>query len=689
MEKSILIMLDDIWARIDLEQLGIPLDDDHKGCKLLLSSRNQNILHMMETQNNFRLEVLNEKETWRLFEVMAGDGVKEAGLQDIATQVAKKCAGLPVLIVTVARALKNKDIYHWKDALNQLERVDSGEMNGTVYSALEFSYNQLENDEVKTIFLLCGVHGTLISINNLLKYAIGLGILKHVDTMEDARNRLHKMISDLKASCLLLEDETNTSVKMHEIVCDVANSIAFRDKYVFTMKRNANLNDWPSENFLKRCTQIILIRCSIKELPERLECLSLKFLHLNSNDNRFLKFPVSFFEGMVNLELLNLTGMILSLLPTSLASLTKLRTLCLHQCALGDMAAIGALKNLEILSFANSSMEKFPCQISELSYLRMLDLNNSRIKVIPPNIMSKLTKLEELNMNNTSIKWEEESSVMQNENASVAELRHLTNLTALEIRIHEAWNLPRDLMFEKLERYKIVIGDKWKWWDDKYGASRLLMLKLDTNIHLENGIKTLIKRVEDLYLDEINGISNVLYQLNGEGFPLLKHLHIQNNAELQSIIDSKERKQTHVFFPNLEALVLQNLSKLEWICHGPLTDTSFGKLKVIKVNNCSQLQYLFSTSMVKEFSQLFEITISRCSSVKNIVSMESTDGGMIVDEIEFISLRSLTLQDLPRIDDFCSNDPKSSLKTSIPTSFFNAKVCSFPCILVFHDTFVI
>ncbi|PNX68988.1 CC-NBS-LRR resistance protein, partial [Trifolium pratense] len=174
------------------------------------------------------------------------------------------------------------------------------------------------------------------------------------------------------------------------------------------------------------------------------------------------------------------------------------------------MEAIEALQNLKILRLWQCSMIKLPRQIGKLTQLRMLDLSNSGIEVVPPNILSSLIRLEELYMGNTSINWEDVTSTTQNENASIAELGKLPNLIALELQIRETWMLPRDLqlMFEKLERYKIVVGDVWEWSDIKDGSLKTLKLKLGTNIHLEHGIKALIKGVENLYLDDVDGIQN-------------------------------------------------------------------------------------------------------------------------------------------------------------------------------------
>ncbi|XP_028789178.1 disease resistance protein At4g27190-like [Neltuma alba] len=697
MEKNVLVILDDLWEKIDLDKLGIPSEQDlkdgklsftskrldisqknetYQGCKLLLTSRRLDILQKNETQSNFLIKALDNAESWSLFEEMVGDAIKDADLQNIATQVVERCAGLPVMIVSTAKALKfNKNIHYWTDALNNLKRVDNGDMYGTVFSGFEFTYNRLEDDEMKKVFLLCATCGPSTWVSYLLKLLFGLGALKHIDTIRDARNRLYRIIDDLKASCLLLENDANNTdeIEMHDIVCEIAVSIARKSEHVFAL-RNDRMQDWPSKRFLERCTQIILSDCFIQELPQKLDCPNLKFFFLSFNESCTLKIPDSFFEGMESLEALDLTGLIIPTLPISLLFLTKLKTLCLDQCTLKNMAGIGDLTNLEILSFWGSYIVEFPSEIGQLTRIKMLDMTKSRIKIIPSNTLSKLTKIEELYMGNASIKWEEESSTTQNKSASLAELGRLTSLTTLEIQIPEAWMLLRDMMFEKLERYKIVIGDKWEWSRNKR-ALRLLKLKLDTSIHSEHGIKALIKQVEDLYLDEVNGILDVLFDLNGEGFPLLKYLHIQNNGQLQHIINTTEWNETHVLFPKLETLILHNLNNLAKICHGPLPVNSFGKLTIIKVKSCDQLVYLFSVLMEKALSQLVELQVLECSSMKRIVLIENDDSGISSDEkIEFHSLRSLSLCHLPVIHDFCSNESTSFMTATL---LFNGTKVSF------------
>ncbi|KAI4354366.1 hypothetical protein L6164_003235 [Bauhinia variegata] len=650
-EKSILIILDDIWERFDMNELGIPLGD-HKGCKVLMTSRTQDVLNEMGCQKDFRLETLDESETWKLFQVMVGDDVvKDRRLKGIATQVANKCAGLPVLIVTVSRALKDKDIPVWKDALNRLTRVDNKDLREIYRSALELSYDNLEGNDMKELFLLCAAVSNVIS--DLFNYGMGLGTFKDVKSLEEARDRLHSMIDRLKASCLLLDDGKSTGyVKMHDNVREAAISIALRDERVFTFVTVAGLKEWPTERY----TQIILEQCHIHELPEMLDNPELKLLHFNkvNANNQSLKIPDSFFEGVMNLKVLDLTRLIISSLPMSLSSLTKLKTLCLDRCALGGMAALASLKNIEILSLLNSSITMLPTEIGQLTRLRMLDLSSSGIELIPPNVISRLINLEEFYAGDTSIKWEAENATKHSKNASIAELSQLPRLTALDIQIQDTSLLPQDDSFlAKLERYKIFIGDKWTWSGIYDKHTNILKLKLSNSSHLGQGVRKLLEGVENLYLDEIKTISNGLSQLNFEGFLQLKNLRIQNNDEIRHIINLRFI-QPHDAFPNLEVLDLYKLSKFEKICQETLTNISFQKLKVIKVKSCDQLKSVITSSMVRGLSQLQEIEVSECNLMKDIVF--SDDNEMV---IKFHKLCSLTLQHLPTLIEFYSAEPNS------------------------------
>ena len=70
-KEKILIILDDVWREVNLEDVGIPCkDDDQKDCKLVLSSRDDDLLLQdMGTQKCFQIQHLQPEEACSLISV--------------------------------------------------------------------------------------------------------------------------------------------------------------------------------------------------------------------------------------------------------------------------------------------------------------------------------------------------------------------------------------------------------------------------------------------------------------------------------------------------------------------------------------------------------------------------------------------------------------------------------------------
>ncbi|KAL6285136.1 hypothetical protein ACE6H2_009526 [Prunus campanulata] len=700
-DKKSLVILDDVWEAINLGDLGLrPMAT----CKILLTSRD--LVSEMRTQKVFRLEVLEEEESWSLFEKMAGDVVKDERIQNVATQVAKKCGGLPVLVVAVASALRScSTLEVWNDALRRFKSFDKEDLKDKAYLAIEWSYNQLNAEELKPLFLLCGIiAGVSCSIffSDLLKYAMGLSLVKNVDTVENARNALHSLAKKLKYSCLLLDiDDDDGRVRMHELVRDVAIWIASKDKHTFSRAYGDEVKEWPNRDFLKKCSAISLKSCKIPRLPEvPWVCPKLRFFVLESdNVDDSLEIPGNYFEGMNELKVLDVTKLRIPSLPPSLQSLTNLQTLCLDQCVLGDIALVGQLTNLKILSLIHSEVKELPKEIGQLTRLQLLDLTNcSELVMISPGVISSLTSLEDLRMG--SFKEWEGGLIDVRSNASVSELKQLRQLTALVIHIPDAKLLPANMFSDtELQRYTILVGDCWQYPYYYETPSNMLKLKLTTNSQFDQGIKLLLERCEHLDLDGIEAANIISNILASDGRKQLKNLHVQNNDEVTAVINSSHA------FPNLESLSLDNLVNLETVCCGQLIAQPFQKLRYLTLRNlpkliglsskgstsvvsteaeeiileneiggptilfmngevlmpnltrlilhqCDGLRFLFSFSMATSLVQLTYLQIASCQIMEEILtnigsSEENTDN-------IFPKLKHLQLQHLPSLTRFCS-----------------------------------
>ncbi|KAK9218357.1 hypothetical protein WN943_006994 [Citrus x changshan-huyou] len=199
-----LIILDNIWRELEFDKVGIPSGDvekermdDQRRCTIILTSRRQDLLHnLMNSQKEIQIDVLSKEEALQLFKKIVGDSMKTSAFQSIAVEIVGRCGGLPVALITLAKALKNESLDTWKDVLRQLRSSYAKEIDGmekNVYLSIKLSYDFLRSEEAKSLFLLCGLfsEGHAIPVPYLLRYGMGMGYFKEVYTVEEARSRVH------------------------------------------------------------------------------------------------------------------------------------------------------------------------------------------------------------------------------------------------------------------------------------------------------------------------------------------------------------------------------------------------------------------------------------------------------------------------------------------------------------------
>ncbi|XP_054778240.1 probable disease resistance protein At1g52660 [Prosopis cineraria] len=128
--KNMLLILDDLWDELDLGKVGIPMD------------------------------AFIENEARELFKRIAYLSFNSSGpdLISIATEIVRKSGGLPIAIVTIAKALRNKDVNKWKDALaclkNPLRRSITGikESRNLAHHQTKQTRTNNEEEETERVF---------------------------------------------------------------------------------------------------------------------------------------------------------------------------------------------------------------------------------------------------------------------------------------------------------------------------------------------------------------------------------------------------------------------------------------------------------------------------------------------------------------------------------------------------------
>ncbi|KAA8516920.1 hypothetical protein F0562_017262 [Nyssa sinensis] len=692
--NRILVILDDVWERIDLGEVGIPLGGDRKGCKVVLTSRLQQVCSDMGTQKDFTVQVLSEEEAWDLFKEMAGHSVDIVDIHPIAKEVAQECGGLPIALVTLGRTLKNEEKHAWNDALQQLRSSETyiRGMQPNLDSSIELSYNYLESAQAKSLLLLCCLfpEDYNIWIEDLVRYVVGLRLFEDVETVAEARNRVYSVVDELRSCSLLLAGD-EVFVQLYDVVRDVGIAIASKGEHLYLVRHDNNLEEWPEKERCEPCTAISLTSNIMHELPDGLDCPKLKLLQLASNSPS-LNISEDFFGGMKDLIVIGFRDVRLKHLPPSLEFLMNLRTLCLHSCDFStNISIIGSLTELEIFSHLESPIKELPREIGQLSKLKLLDLRTSdpfsRIE-IPAGVLSNLSKLEELYIGRVNWKTEE-----FRENASITELNSLSCLKALEILI-DAEVLPKDFCFQRLTRFRIGMGHNPYGFPLYQFQNSLTFGRLEMSMILETNVNVLLKTTEILIFDQVKGMKNVLMELDVEGFEKLKELWIGHCDEVEYLIDVMDLVPDSAFV-SLESMDLKNMHNLKEICNGnppvgflsrlqrlmlqdlpamkslwwaSIQPECLGNLGFLCINQVKTIKSVFTESIVKGLVQLQQLSIGFCD-VEEIVAMEGGEDDQGAEKIEFPNLNILELEELPNLRSFY---PKSDIG-AIP-SLFNQKV---------------
>jgi len=657
-EQNCLIIVDDRWGELnpqefDLQEFGIPPGNEHAGCRLLLTSGNMNFIQNLKGASElkvFQLEVLQKEEAQMLFEKMVA-GVAEDQASSVVEEIVRACKGSTSLIYAIAKALENKG----PDALMQLKE--------NISPTKLLSYCLQENEELKSLLLLLTIRGRRFINRYSIYIDMWAGVFENVRTADSARKKRDSLISDLKAYGLVIENGKEW-VRIDDYIWHTANRMALQDRRALVISR-----EWLTEEWLK---DVDFCNIHPVSVPERLQCPNLKHL-LISRDNATTDVPDSFFEETKLLKVLDFVSFDCPNLPASFVSLKDLEALSMYNCKLGDISEVCELTNLRMLGLLGSRIQQLPAHIGQLQKLLFLDLRDTYLQVIPSNVLSNLTSLEELYLRNSFCNWKTEMSTIEYNYASLKELtylKHLAYIEDLNVPDPQAW--PVEMFFRNLRSYTIFIGDGWDQAHDCDHELKTLKLKLNRRFQSEDGIKKMLKEVQVLHLDTLSGVQNVLDDLEGEGFPQLQSLFIQQNAEIKCIATGSGNDPLEAF-PNLESLSLSILSDLVHICHGGLlTEKSFFKLRVIKVEKCNAMECLFSKSMINGLPHLATLEVSHCKSIKAIVLIEGAEEN---PPIEFPELCSLTLQGLPALISFCSSEGSSS--STDTSTLFHDKVLTY------------
>ncbi|XP_059629297.1 probable disease resistance protein At5g63020 [Cornus florida] len=597
--KKFVLLLDDIWERLDLLEVGVPPPGNQNKTKVVFTARSEQVCGLMEVQTKIKVECLKWQKAWDLFQSKVGEETlnSDSEIRKLAQVVCKECAGLPLALITIGRAMSSKKtLQEWNYAIGLLKKSTSefSGMGNNVFPLLKFSYDSLSDEKTRNCFLYCSLHpeDMDIPIHHIITMWMGEGFFDECDHIDEVFPLGHDIIGRLKLACLLESSQYGRDYsKMHDVIRDMALWILSESGKKYLVQVGLQLLVAPALSKWEEAERISVMQNSIEELSGTPRCPNLLSLNLRINALRTIS--DSFFQFMPTLKVLDLSDN---------RDLTNLP------------ASFFGLLSLQYLDLSSTGIRELPIEFKSLAKLKYLHLNFMRkLDIIPPRVISSLFMLQMLKMHDTGVlEGIDEGSILIGGNELLLdELECLNHLQFLTLTVKSEAALQKLLSSHKLRCCTFYLGI-----EQCRGSSSLQLSSLQKNL----------KRLEGLDIrncDDLEDLSMDWMSSEERGRAQVPHKY--NLWDINSIIDGNRS------FRNLKEVLIVNctvLKDLTWLISAP-------NLQVLRISNCDAMEEIIEDVC--------------CSSSDTAIS--SREGSLSV----FSSLQRLYLLELPNLKSIYSH----------------------------------
>ncbi|CDY12889.1 BnaA09g13850D [Brassica napus] len=119
--QRFVLMLDDIWEKMDLEAIRVPEPTIENGCKVVFTTRSEDVCKRMGDHQPMQVKCLKEDQAWELFKLKIGYEKlrREPRIDGLTRKVAEKCHGLPLALSIIGETMASKTmVQEWEDAID-------------------------------------------------------------------------------------------------------------------------------------------------------------------------------------------------------------------------------------------------------------------------------------------------------------------------------------------------------------------------------------------------------------------------------------------------------------------------------------------------------------------------------------------------------------------------------------------
>ncbi|GLT60310.1 hypothetical protein SLA2020_330820 [Shorea laevis] len=645
------LILDDVWQRFTLEDVGILRPTVENGCKIVITSRKVDVCKSLGCEI-VKVSPLSKEESLNLFLDNVGSDILQVP-EEIWKAMVEECAGLPLAIVVIARSMKGvTDVHEWRHALNELREHIRATAEGSedeIFERLKFSYDRLPDSNFQNCFLSCSLYAEDYEIrrDDLVEQWIDEGFIEK-QSRQAMLSKGHFILNRLKDSCLLEKAYSKGTIKMHDVVRDMALRIGSQ----FMVKARMGLTEIPDEDdWTENLEKVSLMKNEISNIPLNMcpNCPNLTTLMLQGN-GKLTQIPDCFFANMQGLKLLNLSETSIESLPNSISNLENLTALLLRYCQkLKHVPCLKMLKALKKLDLREAGIEVAPKGIDMLVNLQYLDLWCPKLVELPTQILSNLSHLQHLVVYY-------KSTTLRIRGEEVTGLKKLDTLEAKLYDLQDFNHYVKSNHFKRLSNYRLMVGQM----EDQFTAEFSKVISLgECEIGGEDGV-VLPDDVQQLWIYQCRKFRSLSDIYSLQKTTELRGCSVTECEEIECVVDMVTSSSS--FINNLERLWLGKLPNLSVVVNVEGVEATspfiFSNLKFFGMWECSTMKRLFSFELLQGLQNLEEITVWNCQQMEEIIGWEGEEENHTTDATTTTTftlpkLRWLNFQNLLELKRIC------------------------------------
>uniref|UniRef100_A0ACD5V972 Uncharacterized protein n=1 Tax=Avena sativa TaxID=4498 RepID=A0ACD5V972_AVESA len=376
-EKRYLIVVDDIWDVSSWKTIKYALTGSKCGSRIITTSRSVSVSRECCSYDDdmvYNMQPLSDGDSKRLFynRIFSRNNVCPTELQQVSMNILKKCAGIPLAIITLASHLASnqqiKPISQWYALLNSIGTgLTKGDTNlEEMRRILSFSYYDLPS-HLKTCLLYLSVFPEDYEIdrNRLIRRWIAEGFIQGDNLFELGVSYFNDLVnrSMIQVSKSDYYGEP-IRCRVHDMMLDLICDLASEENFVTIM--DFIKVDTPFETKVRRLS------------VQKVDLANTRLA--TSSISQVRSFTV--FSPAIN-----------QMLP--LPRFQVLRVLDLEDCDLGgtsghlNLSCVGSLLHLRYLGLSKTKLRKIPKEIGKLLFLQTLDLEgvHKDAKELPASVV--------------------------------------------------------------------------------------------------------------------------------------------------------------------------------------------------------------------------------------------------------------------------------------------------------------